>query len=397
MLKKTLFINGVEKRVIVDPEVTLASVLRNQMFLTGTKVGGGKGESGACTVIVDGKAVESCIVKMKTVPDDARIITIEGLGTKENLHPLQLAWIIRGTAQCGFCTPGFIVSAKALLDQNVKPTREEVRDWFRKNGNVCKCKGYDPAVDAVMDAARLIRGEVTKEELWMEQKNGIGMLDAALSDPSAIAKVTGTCEFGADLRLKLPEGTLHIKLVRAEVSPANIVSIDTSQAEKMPGVFKVITYKDVPGTNRINEAVKGDGKERPILNDKKIFKSGDAIVMVLAYTSKIAEDAVKEIKVKIEELPADTSAPAAMDEDHLSLEPDVGFAYLDERGKLIIQSKSIDLHLHSLAEGIGVPLEKLAIMKNPAGSTSGDKFSPTMEGLLGVAAMVTKKPVYLEL
>ena len=154
MLKKTLFINEIEKRVVVDPEVSLASVLRNQMFLTGTKVGCGKGECGACTVIMDGKAVRSCTVKMKEVPEDARIITIEGVGTAESLHPLQLAWIIQGTAQCGFCTPGFIVSAKALLDQNADPTKEEIRDWFRNNRNVCRCSGDEPAAEAVMDAAR---------------------------------------------------------------------------------------------------------------------------------------------------------------------------------------------------------------------------------------------------
>ena len=447
MLKKTLFINGEEKRVVADPEATLAEVLRKQFLLTGTKVGCGKGECGACTVILDGKATRSCIVKMKRVPDDAQIITIEGVGTRECLHPLQLAWMIHGGAQCGFCTPGFIVSAKALLDQNLNPTREEVRDWFQKNKNVCRCTGYEPLVNAVMDAARMMRGEVTKEELWPKLKDGTSMMGSSLPRPSAIAKVTGTWEFGADLGLKLPEDTLHIKLVQAKVSHANILSIDTSDAEKVPGVFKVITYKDVPGTNRINglafPANKGSGKERPILNDKKIFQFGDAIAMVLAYSPTVAEEAAQLVKVEIEELPAYMSAPAAMDEDaieihpgtpnvyfenhvikgeevaplfeqlpyvvkdsfyvqrqpHLPIEPDVGFAYLDEEGKLIIHSKSIGLHLHALmvAEGIGVSMDKLVIVQNGAGGTFGYKFSPTMEGLLGVAALVTKKPVFLEL
>ena len=446
MLKKILFLNGAETRVVAPPEATLADVLRKQLLLTGTKVGCGKGECGACTVIMDGKVVRSCIVKMKKVPDDAQIITIEGVGTRECLHPLQLAWMIHGAAQCGFCTPGFIVSAKALLDQNVNPTRADVRDWFQKNRNVCRCTGYKPLVDAVMDAARLMRGEVTKEELWPKLKDGVSMLGSSLPRPSAIAKVTGTWEFGADLGLKLPEDTLHIKLVQAQVSHANILSIDTSEAEKTMGVYKVITYKDVPGTNRINGLAfpqnKGSGKERPILNDKKIFQFGDAIAMVLAYSPAIAEEAARKVKVEIEELPAYMSAPAAMDEDaieihpgtpnvyfenhvvkgeevepllgklpyvaedsfyiqrqpHLPLEPDVGFAYLDEDGKLIIHSKSIGLQLHALmvAEGIGVGMDKIVLVQNGAGGTFGYKFSPTMEGLLGVAALVTKKPVFLE-
>lgn len=446
MLKKTVNINGADTRLVVDPEATLASVLRNQLLLTGTKVGCGKGECGACTVILDGKVVRSCIVKMKRVPDDAKIITIEGVGTRECLHPLQLAWMIHGAAQCGFCTPGFIVSAKALLDQNINPTREDVRDWFQKNRNVCRCTGYKPLVDAVMDAARLLRGEVTKEELWPKLKDGTSMMGSSLPRPSALAKVTGTWEFGADLGLRLPKNTLHIKLVQATVSHANILSIDTSEAEKMEGVYKVITCKDVPGTNRINGLAfpsnKGNGKERPILNDNKIFQFGDAIAMVLADTPTQAEEAAKKVKVEIEELPAYMSAPAAMDEDaieihpgtpnvyfethvvkgeevdpmfeklpyvvedefyvqrqpHMPLEPDVGFAYFDEQGKLIIHSKSVGIHIHALmiAEGIGIPLEKLILVQNPTGGTFGYKFSPTMEGLLGVAAMVTQRPVYLE-
>lgn len=446
MIKKTLIINGVKRHLEVDPEETLASVLRKQLLLTGTKVGCGKGECGACTVLWDGTPVRSCVYKIGRVPDNANIITIEGVGTKEALHPLQLAWMIHGAAQCGFCTPGFIVSAKALLDQNSNPTREDVREWFQKNKNLCRCTGYKPIVDAVMVAAKLMRGEVTKEDLWPKLKDGVSLMGSSMPRPSALAKVTGTWDFGADLGLKLPEDTLHIKLVQAQVSHANILSIDTSEAEKVPGVYRVLTYKDVPGTNRINGLAfpsnKGSGKERPILNDKKIFQYGDAIAMVLAHSPAVAEEAARKVKVEIEELPAYMNALAAMEEDaieihpgtpnvyfkthvekggeveplfeelpyvveddfyvqrqpHLPLEPDVGFAYIDKDGKLIIHSKSIGIHLHALmvAEGIGVPLEKLAIVQNPTGGTFGYKFSPTMEGLLGVAALVSKKPVYLE-
>ncbi|WHH58647.1 molybdopterin-dependent aldehyde oxidoreductase [Petroclostridium sp. X23] len=446
MIKKTLIINGVEQRLVVAPDTTLANVIRKQAHLTGTKVGCGKGECGTCSVILDGKVVRSCIVKVSRVRDEAEIITIEGVGTKDNLHPLQLAWMVNGGAQCGFCTPGFIVSAKALLDQNINPTREEVRDWFQKNRNLCRCTGYKPLVDGVMDAAKLMRGEITKEDLWFQLKEGDSILGTPVVRPSALAKVTGTWDFGADLGLKLPENTLHMKVVQAKVSHANILSIDTSEAEKMPGVFKVLTYKDVPGTNRINGLAfpenKGDGKERPILNDKKVFQFGDVLAAVLADTPTQAQEAAEKVKVELEVLPAYMSAPEAMAEDaieihpgtpnvyfetgrvkgedtkplmeslpyvieddfyvgrqpHLPLEPDVGFAYLDENGKLIVHSKSIAIHCHALmvAEGIGIPLEKLTIVQNPTGATFGYKFSPTNEALLGVAALVTKRPVFLE-
>jgi len=446
MLKKMLKINGVKRTLIVDPETSLADVLRKQLFLTGTKVGCGKGECGACNVIMDGKVVKSCIVKMKRVPDEVEIVTVEGIGTQDDLHDVQFAWMIHGAAQCGFCTPGFIVSAKALLDENNNPTREEVRAWFQKCRNVCRCTGYKPLVDAVMEAARLMRGEVTREQLWLKLPEGASLLGSVTIRPSACAKVTGTWEFGADLGLTLPEDTLHIKLVQATVSHANIISINTSEAENMPGVYRVLTYKDVKGTNRINGLAfpsnKGDGLERPILNDKKIFQFGDAIAMVLADTPTHAEDAAKKVVVEIEELPAYMSAPAAMAEDaieihpgtpniyfetkvikgedtstlmeqlpyvveddlyvgrqpHLPIEPDVGFAYLDEAGKLIVHSKSIALHFHALmiAEGVGLPLDKVILVQNAAGGTFGYKFSPTIEALLGVAALDTGKPVYLE-
>lgn len=446
MFKKTVFINGVQRVVVVDPETTLAQLVRKQIGLTGTKVGCGKGECGTCSVIMNGKVVRACIVKMKRVPDEAQIITIEGVGSEKNLHPLQLAWMVHGGAQCGFCTPGFIVSAKALLDENIEPTREEVRDWFQKHRNVCRCTGYKPLVDAVMDAAKLMRGETTKEALWFNLKEGASMLGTPTIRPTALSKVTGTWDFGADLGLKLPENTLHIKLVQATVSHANILSIDTSEAEKMPGVYRVLTYKDVPGTNRINGLAfpqnKGDGKERPILNEKKVFQFGDALAMVLADTPTQAEKAAKKVKVELEELPAYMSAPEAMAEDaieihpgtpnvyfetkiakgedteplmeslpyvieddfyvgrqpHLVLEPDVGFAYMNEKGKLVVHSKSIAMHFHHLmtAEGIGIAPDDFIIVQNPTGATFGYKFSPTNEALLGVAALVTKRPVFLE-
>ncbi|MEJ8553025.1 molybdopterin-dependent aldehyde oxidoreductase [Tepidibacter sp. Z1-5] len=446
MLKKKLKINGVLKTIIVSPDATLADVLRKQLLLTGTKVGCGKGECGACNVILNGKVSKACIVRMKRVENESEIITIEGIGSSDNLHPVQLAWMIHGAAQCGFCTPGFIVSAKALLDENNNPTREEVRDWFQKTRNVCRCTGYKPLVDAVMTAAKLIRGEITKEDIWYKLPEGASILGTDYVRPSACAKVTGTWDFGADLGVTLPDDTLHIKLVQAQVSHANIISIDTSEAEKMPGVYRVLTYKDVKGSNRINGLAfpsnLGDGLDRPILCDEKVFQFGDAIAMVLADTPTHAEEACKKVKVELEELPAYMSAPEAMAEDaieihpgtpniyyttkvvkgedtdkvfeeceyvveddfyvgrqpHLPIEPDVGFAFFGEDGKINIHSKSVALHFHALmiADGIGLSPDKIAIVQNPTGGTFGYKFSPTIEALLAVAAMATNKPVYLE-
>ena len=154
MIKKTIVVNGVARNLVVDAEDTLADVIRRSLGLTGTKVGCGEGQCGACSVLMDGKVVRSCATRMKRVEDGANITTIEGIGTPASPHPLQLSWMLHGAAQCGFCSPGFIVSAKGLLDSNPRPTREEVRDWFQKHRNACRCTGYKPLVDAVMEIGR---------------------------------------------------------------------------------------------------------------------------------------------------------------------------------------------------------------------------------------------------
>ncbi len=386
MLKKTLSINGMEKRVVVDPKVSLASVLRKQMFLTGTKVGCGKGECGACTVILNGKAVRSCSLKMKEVPDEAQVITIEGVGTAASLHPLQLAWLIHGTEQGSFSVPGFIMSAKAMLDQNADPTKEEVSKWFLGNRTICSFDDEASAVDAVLDAARLMRGEATAEELWSKLKGKINKASSGWPDSSAVAKATGSWDFGPDLGLKLPESTLYMKLVQAEVSHGNILAVDTSEAEAMPGVYKIITCRDVPGTNRIS------GSGRTILADKKILQPKEAIAVILAFKPGLAEEAAKKVKVKIEALPG---SDAAKEKEHLSIEPEAGFAYLTEKGKLMIHTGNADSPIHELAEGIGITPEKLTIVPNPSAGADKCQSTPAIEGLLGVAALVAKRPVYL--
>jgi len=448
MIRKILNVNGLEKTVMADPDANLADVLRENLFLTGTKVGCGKGECGACSVIMNGKVIRSCITKMKNVPDGAAVTTIEGVGTPQNLHALQVAWIVHNGAQCGFCTPGFIVSAKGLLDENQNPTREEVRDWFQKHRNACRCTGYKPCVDAVMDAARVILGELKAENLAFKMPADGKIWGTKHPRPTAVARVTGTLDYGADLGLKLPKDALYLALTQARVSHARILSIDTSEAEKMPGVARVLTHKDVKGTNRIFGLVnmptnKGDGMDRPILCEEKIFQYGDAIAIVCADTEAHARAASDKVKVDLEELPAYMSAPAAMAPDameihpgtpnvyftiknvkgadtkpimatapyvveddfytqrqpHMVIEPDVGLAYMDDNGVLFIYSKSTALHLHyaMIQPGIGIAPDKLIVLNPPGvGGMFGYKLSPTSEALLGVACMAMGRPVVLK-
>ena len=144
-------INGEEIDFLCEPRQSLLEVLRETLGLTGTKEGCNNGNCGACNVILDGALVNSCLVLAVEI-NGCNVTTIEGIATAQGLHPLQEQFIVHAALQCGFCTPGFIVAAKALLDQNPDPSELEIREWLA--GNLCRCTGYDRIVRAVMDAAQ---------------------------------------------------------------------------------------------------------------------------------------------------------------------------------------------------------------------------------------------------
>jgi aerobic carbon-monoxide dehydrogenase small subunit len=148
-----LEVNGVPHRVKVKTSALLLDVLRDELGLKGTKRGCDQGQCGACTVLLDGKPVLSCIL-LAVQADGKRVTTLEGIGLEEKLHPLQEAFIAEGAAQCGFCTPGMILSAKALLEQNPNPADEEIRRAL--SGNLCRCTGYAKIIRAIKKAARAI-------------------------------------------------------------------------------------------------------------------------------------------------------------------------------------------------------------------------------------------------
>ncbi|HMK83841.1 MAG TPA: (2Fe-2S)-binding protein [Candidatus Bathyarchaeia archaeon] len=146
-IRTHLNVNGHTYEVEVEPKSTLLHVLRNDLGLTGSKLGCGKGECGSCTIIMDGKAVPSCLI-LAAHCEGKKIITIEELQNGDRLHPLQEAFVKYGAIQCGFCTPGMVLSAKAMLDNNPSPTEEEVREALL--GNLCRCTGYQKIVEAIM-------------------------------------------------------------------------------------------------------------------------------------------------------------------------------------------------------------------------------------------------------
>ena len=447
--KMTLNINGADRMFICDPEKdTLADVLR-RLGLTGTKIGCGYGVCGACSVILDGKVIRSCTRKIAKVEEYSKVTTIEGIGSVNYPHPLQSLWVACGAVQCGYCVPGFIVSAYQLLQDNPSPTREEVRDWFTKHRNICRCTGYKQIIDAVMAAAEVLRGEKTVEDFRYDWKKDIGnFYGKPLERPNALPKACGVCDYGDDVELHMPAETLKVEMVMPRITHhAKIKNIDYSEAEKMPGVVKVITAKDVKELGCKNNFMAFGFSERTvelqehhhILAEDEIVWYGDVVALVVADTREHAKDAVPYVKVEIEELPAYMNAMDAIAEDaieihpgipnayyetncikgpdfdfdsapnvveiesycsrqpHLHLEPDCGYAYIDEDGMVTVHSKSIGIHLHMpmIADGIGVPMEKLRLVQNHAAGTFGYKFSPTNAALLAAAAKICQRPVSL--
>lgn len=157
-MNKTLIlhVNGHDRRVVCEEGKTLLEVLRDHLGLKGTKKGCDEGDCGACTVLMDGQPVNSCLV-LAARAEGHEIITIEGLEQKGQLHPLQEAFVEEGAVQCGYCTPGMVLSAKALLDLNPSPDEEEIRHAL--SGNLCRCTGYVRIVKAVQTAAERMRGQ----------------------------------------------------------------------------------------------------------------------------------------------------------------------------------------------------------------------------------------------
>lgn len=155
-LHVTSTVNGEPAEFLCEGQQTLLDVLRDELGLTGSKEGCSTGDCGACSVIVDGRVVCSCLM-LGAEAEGKTVTTIEGIADGEKLHPVQQKFLEHAALQCGFCTPGFLVAAKALLDQNLNPTETEIRYWLA--GNLCRCTGYDKIIRAVQDAAAEMRGE----------------------------------------------------------------------------------------------------------------------------------------------------------------------------------------------------------------------------------------------
>jgi selenium-dependent xanthine dehydrogenase len=421
-------VNGTWHTFEIDSRTVLIELLRDRLNLTGTKNGCGSGHCGACTVLVDGEAVRACIYKARRAHEKT-VETIEGLARGNVLHPLQRAFIQRGAVQCGYCTPGMIMSAKALLDHVPDPTDEQIKTALKQN--FCRCTGYKKIIEAVHAAAGMAADPRKTPSLESGEFSVIGR---RMARTEALGRVTGEVRYTGDL---VVEGMLRARVLRSAYPHALLRGIDVSRARQMPGVVAVLTADDVPGAK--NHGVLAH--DWPVLAYDKVRYVGDALAIVAAETEDQAEAALSAIAVDYEPLPVITGpeeglAPGAVLAhekgnvlkyiefskgdveaglaasdlvientyqtpfgEHAFLEPEASLAVPEAGGGVTVYVGSqIPFEDRLLiAASLALPLEKVRVVHMPTGGAFGGKEDVIGQIQTALVARLTGRPVRLVL
>jgi aldehyde oxidoreductase len=302
--------------VRVDPVTSLLDVLRDELGLTGTKRGCDyEGECGACTVLLDGCPVRSCLTPVGKVAG-RRVLSIEGLGAPGNLHPLQEAFVEVGAVQCGYCTPGMLLAAKALLDREPHPTRDQIVAAL--DGNLCRCTGYTRIVMAVELAAARMRGEEAADLSQSPQIAGVRSDQPVVGGDArrddAIDKVTGRARYVEDIAMP---GLHYAKVLRSPHHHARLCGLDVERAARMPGVVRIITAADIPGENGLGDY----SRDEPVLTPvgETVRMLGAPVALIVATAPEQAQAALEAIEAMYQPLPHTFDAGEALGDDALSI------------------------------------------------------------------------------
>ncbi|MEJ5313973.1 MAG: molybdopterin cofactor-binding domain-containing protein [Anaerolinea sp.] len=314
------WVNGKEVSLAVRPGEMLADVLRYRLGLTGTKIGCNEAECGACTVLVDGEAVLSCTFPAVKA-HGRRVTTIEGLATPGRdpdvkiLHPLQQAFVLYGAVQCGFCTPGQIMTAYALLEKNPAASEEEIRHALKDT--LCRCGSYSAILQAIQAAGKaILTGQPVQPPEVPEAREARRVAGRVHPRPDAIAKVSGTAKYTDDLSF---EGMIHARVKRAGVPAGILRRLDVSRAKTMPGVLAVMTAEDLPAAKTHGLVI----SDWPVLvgMGEVIRTVGDAVAIVAAETREQATQALDAIEMDIEPLPVVSDPVQALQPDAPKVHP----------------------------------------------------------------------------
>lgn len=419
-----------------DPAEPLLAVLREDFDLTGTKQACDReGECGACTVLVDREPVRSCLFPVAKAAG-REVLTVEGLGSSERLHPLQKAFIDYGAVQCGYCTPGMLMAAAALLLHNPHPSAEDIVRALE--GNLCRCTGYVKIIEAVQAAAAIMRGEEPPPPSLPFDAEGRPyprpIIGGRLTRVDALEKVTGAARYAEDI--KMP-GLLYAALARSPHPHARVRAIDTAPAEGMAGVVRVLTAADVPGYNDLDDYSIDEPLLAPAGGSVRMI--GDAVALVVAETPEAARRAAEAVRVDYAVLPHTFDAEEALSPsfppiheggnilsafdvhfgdidaalagsdvvmetqyetgfmEHAAMERETVLSYVDEDGVVTVIAGHQEPHWARdfTARALALPAEKVRVITPPMGGAFGGKQDPwpLMAGAL--AAYHLRRPVRL--
>ena len=418
-------VNG--KAISAADDVNLLEYMRETLRLTSLKNGCAEGVCGACMIIVDGKAMRACLLTLSKIHGKS-ILSLEGFSDQDK-ELFSWAFASAGAVQCGFCTPGMVVSTKVLLDESPNPTRQQIKSALR--GNLCRCTGYVKIEEAVMLAAKVRLGEMSIPP--QIASGGVGARSERLD---AREKALGTGQYVDDLHV---EGMLHAGVIRSPYPRVRVLSVDVGAAKALNGVVAVMTAEDIPGQRFWGHII----KDWPaiIATGEETRYVGDAIAIVAAESKQIVKNALELIKVQYERLDPMTSTEAALAEgaplihpqgnvlakthfargnaieaikqaahvvnqtystpvtEHAFLEPESALAVPGESGSVTVYvgSQSVYDDQHGIAETLGLPLEKVRVISKLVGGAFGGKEDLSVQHHAALLAQKTGRPVKLTL
>lgn len=442
-VKMEIYVNGNRIEIEPRPGEMLSDLLRERLNLTGTKIGCNEAECGACTVLIDGEPVLSCTYPSAKAAGKS-ILTIEGLAlaadsrdasgaAESDLHPLQDAFIQYGAVQCGFCIPGQIMTAYALLQREPDPDEEEIRAALKDT--LCRCAGYPTIIRSVQAAAKSLReGQEVAGPQAIPSSEPLGVVGRQHVRPDAVAKVTGSAIYSDDI--KFP-GMLHARVKRAGLPHAFLRSLDVSRALQLPGVAAVLTAADIPGENNHGLVV----YDWPVLVGvgERVRYVGDAVAIVAAERREIATQALelieatydlqpvisdpvqarhpdtpaihptgnqlKHIKVRKGDVSTGFQEADLLLEhtfhtaitDHAFLEPECSVARLTPEGRMevYVGSQIPYSDRQQVARALGWPEERVHVIGQLVGGGFGGKEDITGQIHAALLANVTGRPVKL--
>ncbi|MBD21779.1 MAG: aldehyde oxidase [Rhodospirillaceae bacterium] len=424
MPKFKLNVNGKEKVVEALPVKRLADVLRNDLNMTGTKVGCDAGDCGACTVILDGKQVCSCLVPLAQA-DGRNVLTIEGLSNDGDLNALQKAFHRHGAAQCGICTPAMLMAATELLKKYSSPTEQQICDAL--GGVLCRCTGYKKIIDAILQVNASSSMTITHPEAGEAVGARVVKLDGK-------EKVNGSELYGAD---QAPMDALWLRVIRSPYWNATFSFGDLSSFKnKFSGLVDILTASDVPGLNGFG--IYPDVKDQPVLAPGFVRYRGEAIMALVGDLETIELIKDEDVPIKWQEQEALQGFQAPLSDDaqqihddrpgnilangevlkgniesgfresdvicegsfetgfveHAYIEPEAGWAQrVGNRMEVTVTTQSPYMDRDEVAIILGIPPEDVRIIPTACGGGFGGKLDQTVQPLVAIAAWKLNQPV----